>query len=101
MHAQRRTSVKKGVFLANQVSAIIRNELPLKLKDPSTPTISCIISERKINNALLDLRSSVNLLPFTIYQQLGLEELKPTRMTLQLAIRLVKYPRGILEDMLV
>ena len=68
---KRRTNVKKGAFLASQVSAIIRNELPPKLKDPGTTTISCIIGEKKINNTLLDLGSSVNLLPYTIYQQLG------------------------------
>ena len=89
-------NVKKCVFLASQVSAIIRNELPPKLKDPGIPTISCIIGQKKINNALLDLGSSVNLLSYTVYQQLGLGELKPTRMTLQLADRSVKYPRGVL-----
>ena len=61
-------SVKKGTFFSNQVSAIIQNELPLKFKDPSTPTVSCIIGDKKINNALLNLGSSVNLLPYTIYQ---------------------------------
>ena len=45
--------------------------------------------------------ASVNLLPYTVYQQLGLGELKPTRMTLQLADRSVKYLRGVLEDVLV
>ena len=80
--SKRTTNVKKGTFLASQVSAIIHNELPPKLKDPGTPTISCIIGEKKINNALLDLGSSVNLLPYTVYQQLGLGELKPTKMTL-------------------
>ena len=64
---KRRTNAKKCAFLASQVSAIIRNELPPKLKDPGTPTISCIIGEKKINNALLDLGSSVNLLPYTVY----------------------------------
>ena len=66
------------------VSVIIRNELPLKFKDPGTPTVSYIIGDKKINNALLDLGSSVNLIPYTVYQQLGLGELKNTRMTLQL-----------------
>ena len=31
---KRRISVKKGAFLASQVSAIIRNELPPNPKDP-------------------------------------------------------------------
>ena len=76
------TSVKKGAFLASQVSVIISIELPLKFKDPGTLTVSCIIGDKKINDALLDLGSCVNLLPYTIYQQLGLRELKPTWMTL-------------------
>jgi hypothetical protein len=33
--------------------------------------------------------------------QLGLGELKPTSMTLQLADRSVKIPRGIVEDILI
>jgi hypothetical protein len=33
--------------------------------------------------------------------QLGLGELKPTSMTLQLADRSVKVPRGIVEDVLI
>ena len=82
---KRRMSAKKGEFFASQVSAIIHNKIPPKFKDLGTPTISCIIGDKKINNALLDLGSSVNLLSYTVYQQLGLGELKPTWMTLQLA----------------
>jgi hypothetical protein len=50
---------------------------------------------------LLDLGESVNLLPYSIYLQLGLGELKPTSMTLQLADRSVKIPQGIVEDVLI
>ena len=67
---KRKQSVKNNTYLASyasQVSAISWSDLPPKLKDPGTPTISCIIGERKINNALLDLGSSVNLLPYTVY----------------------------------
>ena len=45
-----------------------------------------------MNHALLDLGVSVNVLPYFVYQQLGLGELKPTRMMLQLADRSTKYP---------
>jgi hypothetical protein len=54
-----------------------------------------------IERALLDLRASVNLLPFSVYLQLGLGELKPTSVTLQLADRSVRKPRGVVEDVLV
>jgi hypothetical protein len=49
----------------------------------------------------LDLGPSVNLLPYSVYLQLGLGELKPTTMTLQLADRSVKVPWGIVEDVLI
>ena len=55
----------------------------------------------RVEKALLDLGASVNLLPFHVYLQLGLGEMKPTQMTLQLADRSVKIPRGVIEDVLI
>ena len=72
-----------------------------KYKDPGCPTISCIIGGYRIDRALLDLGSSVNLLPYSVYKELGLGELQPTRVTLELADRSVKVPRGIIEDVLI
>ena len=43
----------------------------------------------------------MNLLPYFVYKQLGLGELKPTNITLSLADRSVKIPKGIVEDVLV
>jgi hypothetical protein len=43
----------------------------------------------------------VNLLPYSVYLQLGLGELKPTSMTLQLVDRSMKIPLGIVEDVLI
>ncbi|XP_059436619.1 uncharacterized protein LOC132169635 [Corylus avellana] len=60
-----------------------------------------MIRVSRIKRALLDLGVSVNLLPYSIYLQLGLGELKPTSMTLQLADRSVKVSRGIIEDVLI
>ena len=73
----------------------------MKYKDPRSPTISVNIRGTCINKALLDLGASVNLLPYSVYMQLGLGELKPTNMTLSLADRSVKIPKGIAEDVLV
>ena len=73
----------------------------MKCKDPGSPAISCKIGDRLIERALLDLGASVNLMPYSVYLQLGLGELKPTTMTLQLADRSVKIPRGIVEDVLI
>ncbi|XP_030933499.1 uncharacterized protein LOC115959285 [Quercus lobata] len=91
---KRKTNVPKKAFLTEQVSSIIQNKYPVKCKDPGSPTISCRIGDHLIERALLDLGASVNLLPYSVYLQLGLGDLKPTTMTLQLADRSVKIPRG-------
>ena len=54
-----------------------------------------------MEKALLDLGVSVNLLPYLMYKQLGLGELKPTSITLSLADRSIKIPKGTLEDVLI
>ncbi|XP_035544638.1 uncharacterized protein LOC109020774 [Juglans regia] len=98
---KRKLNVKKKVFPTKQVSALILSETPQKFGDPGSPHIFIMIGESCIGRALLDLGSSVNLLPFSVYEQLGLGELKKTSIKLQLADRLVKMPRGIVENVLV
>jgi hypothetical protein len=98
---KRKMNVPKKAFLTEQVSSILQCKLPIKYKDPRCPTITCMIGVSQIERALLDLGASVNLLPYSVYVQLGLGELKPTSTTLQLADRSVKVPRGIVEDVLI
>ncbi|XP_075669774.1 uncharacterized protein LOC142639494 [Castanea sativa] len=98
---KRKHHVKKTAFLTEQVSAVIQHRTPPKYKDPGCPTISCTIRDCIMEHALLDLRVGVNLIPFSVYQKLGLGELKPTSITLQLVDRSVREPRGIVEDVLV
>ncbi|KAI3448686.1 hypothetical protein Pfo_005351 [Paulownia fortunei] len=98
---KRKHHVQKKAFLTESVSSIIQQFTPPKYKDPGCPTISCIIGNTRIERALLDLGASVNLLPFSVYEQLGLGELKTTSVVLQLADRSIKVPKGIVEDVLV
>ena len=93
--------IEKKAFLTEKVSAIIQSKNPVKYKDPGSPTISVNIGGTCIDKALLDLGAGVNLLPYSVYKQLGLGELKPTNITLSLADRSVKIPKGIVEDVLV
>ena len=93
--------INKKAFLTEQVSSIIQCKTLVKYKDQGTPTISVNIGGTYIDKALLDLGSSVNLLPYLMYKQLGLGELKSTNITLSLADRLVKIPKRIVEDVLV
>ena len=98
---KRGLAIEKKAFLTEQVSAIIQSKTPVKYKDPRSPTISVNIGGTCIDKTLLDLGASVNLLPYSVYKQLGLGELKPTNITLSLADRSVKIPKGIVEDVLV
>ena len=93
--------IEKKAFLTEHVSALIQSKYPVKYKDPGSPTIPVNIGGNCINKALLDLGASVNLMPHSVYLQLGLGELKPTSITLSLADRSVKIPKGIVEDVLV
>ncbi|GJY05144.1 reverse transcriptase domain-containing protein, partial [Tanacetum coccineum] len=52
-------------------------------------------------HALADLGASINLMPLSIWKNLSLPELTPTRMTLELADRSITYPKGLAEDVLV
>ncbi|XP_075649944.1 uncharacterized protein LOC142620465 [Castanea sativa] len=98
---KRKHHVKKTAFLTEQVSAVIQHKTPPKYKDLGCPTISCTIGDYIMEHALLDLGASVNLIPFSVYQKLGLGDLKPTSVTLQLADCSVRELRGIVKDVLV
>ena len=93
--------IEKKAFLTEHVSAIIQSKYPFKYKDPGSPTIPVNIGGNCIDKSLLDLGANVNLMPYSVYLQLGLGELKPTTITLSLADRSVKIPKGIVEDVLV
>ncbi|KAL2922221.1 Tumor protein p63-regulated gene 1 protein [Bienertia sinuspersici] len=86
------------INLTESCSAIIKNKLPTKLKDPGSISIPCAIGDFMIDKALCVLGDMVSLMPQSICQRLNLGELKPTRISLQLADRSVKLPLGVLED---
>ncbi|GKA06899.1 reverse transcriptase domain-containing protein [Tanacetum coccineum] len=84
-----------------ECSAIILNKFPEKLEDPGKFLIPCALQELDRTNALADSGASIKLLPHSIYKQLGLGALKPTRMTFELANRFVAHPIGIAEVVVV
>ena len=68
-----------------ECSAIIQNKLPLKLKDLGSFTILYTIGRYNFSKVLCDLGASINLMSYSVMQKLGLNEPKPTNVSLQLA----------------
>ena len=89
------------VALTEECSAVIQKKLPPKLKDPGSFTVPCAFSDTVFEKAMCDLEASINLMPLSIYKRLKLGEVKPTTITLQMADRTIKHPRGIVEDVLI
>ncbi|GJR57045.1 reverse transcriptase domain-containing protein [Tanacetum coccineum] len=96
---------EKLIELANtplneNCSAVILKKLPEKLGDPGKFLIPCGFSELKCK-ALADLGASINLMPLSVWKELGLPELISTQMTLELANRDICTPKGIARDVFV
>ncbi|GKC61228.1 NUDIX hydrolase 6-like protein, partial [Tanacetum coccineum] len=79
----------------------VYDTIPQKEKDPRSFTLPCYINDVCFNNALVDLGASVSVMPLLTYLNLGLGELVHTKLTVELADRTVKYPKGIVENVLV
>nr|GEW71341.1 reverse transcriptase domain-containing protein [Tanacetum cinerariifolium] len=86
--------------LNENCSAVILKKLSEKLGDPGKFLIPCGFSELKCK-ALADLGASINLMPLFVWKKLGLPELIPTRMTLELANHAICTPVRIARDVFV
>ncbi|XP_027351041.1 uncharacterized protein LOC113862096 [Abrus precatorius] len=89
------------IALTEECNAILQQKLPPKLKDLGSFTIPCTIGNVTTRKALWDLGDSINLISLSILKKLGVGEVKSTKMALQLADRSIKYPYGVMEDVLV
>jgi Aspartyl protease len=97
--SNRRKLDEETVTLTEKVSAILMNRLPPKLQDPGSFTIPCAIGSTKFNRALCNIGAIMSLMPKSVFDRIGVGELVPTRISLQLTDRSVKYPLGQVEDM--
>ncbi|GJV23766.1 DNA-directed DNA polymerase [Tanacetum coccineum] len=89
------------VTMNERCLAVLLNKVLSKEKDLLSFTIPYQVSNLQIDNALADLGVGRSLMPYTMYEKLGLGEPKPTRMSLELVDRSIQYPRGIVENVLI
>ncbi|XP_047150315.1 uncharacterized protein LOC124822364 [Vigna umbellata] len=92
---------EETIEVQGNCSDIIQKLLPPKFKDPGRFTIPCTIGNIFVGKAIIDLGSSINLMPLSMFEKIEGLELKPTRMTLQLVDISLKYPYCVVEDVLV
>ncbi|XP_022040294.1 uncharacterized protein LOC110942840 [Helianthus annuus] len=72
-----------------------------KLSNPGSFILPYEIGQLVASDALANIGARINLMLYSFFAKLGLGEPSPTRMSFLLAHRSVKYPRGIVENMLV
>nr|GEV60766.1 reverse transcriptase domain-containing protein [Tanacetum cinerariifolium] len=87
--------------LNENCSVMLLKKLPKNLADPGKFLIPCDFLGRDVCHALADLGMSINLMPLSIWKNLFLPKLRPTRMTLELADRSLTRPKGVTEDVFV
>ena len=73
----------------------------MAITDPGVPMISYSIYIKHFERCLRDLGASVNIMPKVIYEELDYPALSQTTMLVQLADSSIRYPEGIVENMLV
>ncbi|KAH9751853.1 hypothetical protein KPL71_014470 [Citrus sinensis] len=98
---KRRLREFKIVALTQERSRMLQSRIPKKLKDLGSFTISYSIGTRYNGRALCDLGANINLMPLSVFKQLGVGECRPTIVNLQLTDRFHAYPEGKIEDVLV
>nr|GEW86999.1 hypothetical protein [Tanacetum cinerariifolium] len=92
---------KQKIDLTEHVSAVLSSSLPPMFKDPRAPLISVVVGNIAIKKALLDLGSSINILPASLVDKYDLGTLRKTDTIISLTDRSTKIPRGVLEDVIV
>ncbi|GJZ60652.1 putative reverse transcriptase domain-containing protein [Tanacetum coccineum] len=93
---------KKGLYGPQFSEAYSEaSHIPRKEKDPWSFTLPCFINNACFDNALVDLGASVSVMPLSTYLNLELGELAHTKLTIELADRTMKYPKGIAKNVLV
>jgi hypothetical protein len=98
---KRRYNDEETIQLDANCSAIIQRRLPKKEKDPERVKLSVAIGKINVGKVLIDLGSSINLIPYSVVKRVAGLDIKLTKMTLQLANKSITRPMGIAEDVLV
>ena len=77
---KRRWDDHETIPLIETCSSIISKKILVKLKDPGSFTIPCVVGNLEFTKCLCDLGASINLMPLSVFKNLGLGDVKPTNI---------------------
>jgi len=86
------------VDIVEYIYTISPDQTTEKVPDPGSFVLDCFISTSRFSRSLSDLGSSINLMPKSVAERVGMTHYRPTRITLLFADRSKRIPEGILED---
>ncbi|CAM8950779.1 unnamed protein product [Rhodiola kirilowii] len=86
------------VALNVECSAIVQSRMPKKMQDHGSFSIPISLGKIEIDRALCDLGASISLIPYSLFEQIDVGEHHPTTISLKLADRSSRIPRGVLRD---
>jgi len=75
----------RRVDIAEYIRTITPDQTTKKLPDPGSFVLDCSISTSRFRRSLCDLGSSINLMPKSVAERLGMTNYRPTRITLLFA----------------
>ncbi|XP_015970360.1 uncharacterized protein LOC107493839 [Arachis duranensis] len=89
------------VVLTKKYNALVQRKLPPKILDPGSFLIPCTIGTITFEKSLCDLGSSINLMPLFVMRKLGIQEVLPTKISLEMADKSLKWAYGLVENVLI
>ncbi|XP_073025145.1 uncharacterized protein [Primulina eburnea] len=75
-----------------------RRNLSQKLLDPGEFIMPCEIGSQLVEKAICDSGASINIMPSSLYEKLGVSGMISTCMSLQMTDKSIRTPLGIVED---
>jgi hypothetical protein len=98
---KRKFQADENFVLKEEVSAIIQRRVSPNIHDPMSFAIGCAIGDKNFKGALMDIGTSINIMPLATFRKLEIGTLMPTSISVQLADGTFRMPVGIVEDVLV
>ena len=88
-------------MLTKKLDDLTRQRLPQKRQDLGKFSIPCTLGTMTFEKALCDLGSSINLMPLSVMEKLGIIEVQAARISLEMADNSKKQAYGLVEEVLV